>query len=51
MSRQPTLVERYLAEFVGTLTNPAAPTQMTGTYTVTGGLCDGDSGTGTLTKQ
>lgn len=39
------------AEFVGTLTNPAAPTQMTGTYTVTGGLCDGDSGTGTLAKQ
>lgn len=39
------------AEFVGLMTNPAAPTQMTGTYTVTGGLCDGDSGTGTLTKQ
>lgn len=39
------------AEFVGTLTNPAAPTQMTGTYTVSGGLCNGDSGTGTMTKQ
>jgi hypothetical protein len=38
-------------EFVGFLTNPAAPTQMTGTYTVSGGLCTGDSGTGTLTKQ
>jgi hypothetical protein len=38
-------------EFVGALNNPAAPTQMTGTYTVTGGLCDGDTGSGTLTKQ
>lgn len=38
-------------EFVGFLTNPAAPTQMTGTYTVSGGLCNGDSGSGTLTKQ
>lgn len=38
-------------EFVGLLTNPAVPTQMTGTYTVTGGICGGDSGTGTLTKQ
>ena len=38
-------------EFIGFLNNPAAPTQMTGTYTVTGGLCDGDSGSGTLAKQ
>jgi hypothetical protein len=38
-------------EFIGALNNPAAPTQMTGTYTVTGGLCDGDTGNGTLTKQ
>jgi hypothetical protein len=38
-------------EFLGSLTNPSAPTQMTGTYTVTGGVCGGDSGTGTLTKQ
>lgn len=38
-------------EFVGSLSNPAAPTQMNGTYTVTGGLCDGDTGTGQLTKQ
>lgn len=38
-------------EFIGSLNNPAAPTQMNGTYTVTGGLCDGDSGTGQLTKQ
>jgi len=38
-------------EFIGFLNNPAAPTQMTGTYTVTGGLCDGDTGNGTLTKQ
>jgi hypothetical protein len=38
-------------EFFGSLNNPAAPTQMNGTYTVTGGLCDGDSGTGQLTKQ
>jgi fibronectin-binding autotransporter adhesin len=37
--------------FIGSLNNPAAPTQMNGTYTVTGGLCDGDSGTGQLTKQ
>jgi hypothetical protein len=38
-------------EFVGALNNPAAPTQVNGTYTVTGGLCGGDSGTGQLTKQ
>jgi hypothetical protein len=38
-------------EFIGSLNNPAAPTQMTGTYTVSGGLCGGDSGNGTLTKQ
>ena len=38
-------------EFIGFLNNPAAPTQITGTYTVTGGLCGGDTGTGTLTKQ
>jgi hypothetical protein len=38
-------------EFIGFLTNPASPTQMTGTYTVSGGLCNGDSGSGTLTKQ
>lgn len=38
-------------EFIGALNNPAAPTQITGTYTVTNGLCGGDSGTGTLTKQ
>lgn len=38
-------------EFVGALNNPAAPTQINGTYTVTGGLCDGDSGTGQITKQ
>ncbi len=38
-------------EFIGTLNNAAAPTQMNGTYTVTGGLCSGDSGTGQLTKQ
>jgi hypothetical protein len=38
-------------EFIGSLNNPAAPTQITGTYTVTGGLCDGDSGTGQITKQ
>ncbi|HEY1938759.1 MAG TPA: hypothetical protein VGJ33_12555, partial [Candidatus Angelobacter sp.] len=28
-------------EFLGSLNNPAAPTQLVGTYTVTGGLCDG----------
>jgi hypothetical protein len=38
-------------EFIGALNNPAAPTQVTGTYTVSGGLCDGDTGTGQLTKQ
>ena len=38
-------------EFIGALNNPAAPTQMTGTYTVTNGLCGGDTGNGTLTKQ
>lgn len=38
-------------EFVGSLNNAAAPTQITGTYTVTGGLCDGDTGNGSLTKQ
>ncbi len=38
-------------EFIGFLNNPAAPTQMTGSYVVTGGLCDGDTGNGTLTKQ
>ena len=38
-------------EFIGALNNPAAPTQVNGTYTVTGGLCGGDSGTGQLTKQ
>lgn len=38
-------------EFVGALNNPAAPTQVNGTYTVTGGLCAGDTGTGQLTKQ
>lgn len=38
-------------EFVGFLTSPASPTQMTGTYTVSGGLCNGDSGSGTLSKQ
>jgi hypothetical protein len=38
-------------EFIGALNNPAAPTQISGTYTVTGGLCSGDSGTGQLTKQ
>jgi hypothetical protein len=38
-------------EFLGALNNPAAPTQINGTYTVTGGLCSGDSGTGQLTKQ
>jgi len=38
-------------EFIGNLTSPATPTQVTGTYTVTGGVCGGDSGTGTLTKQ
>jgi len=38
-------------EFVGALNNPASPTQINGTYTVTGGLCGGDSGTGQLTKQ
>jgi hypothetical protein len=38
-------------EFIGALNNPAAPTQINGTYTVTGGLCGGDSGTGQLTKQ
>jgi hypothetical protein len=37
--------------FIGSLNNPAAPTQINGTYTVTGGLCDGDTGNGTLTKQ
>ena len=38
-------------EFLGAVNNPGAPTQISGTYTVTGGLCSGDSGTGTLTKQ
>jgi hypothetical protein len=38
-------------EFIGALNNPASPTQINGTYTVTGGLCGGDSGTGQLTKQ
>lgn len=38
-------------EFIGFLNNPAAPTQINGTYTVTGGLCGGDSGTGQITKQ
>jgi hypothetical protein len=38
-------------EFIGFLNNPAAPTQMAGSYVVTGGLCDGDTGNGTLTKQ
>jgi hypothetical protein len=38
-------------EFVGALNNPASPTQVNGTYTVTNGLCGGDSGTGQLTKQ
>jgi hypothetical protein len=38
-------------EFIGSLNNPAAPTQITGTYTVTGGVCDGDTGSGTITKQ
>ena len=38
-------------EFVGALNNPAAPTQITGTYTVTGGVCGGDTGSGTITKQ
>lgn len=38
-------------EFIGALNNPAAPTQVNGTYTVTGGACAGDTGTGTLTKQ
>jgi hypothetical protein len=38
-------------QFIGALNNPAAPTQINGTYTVTGGLCDGDTGTGQLTKQ
>jgi hypothetical protein len=38
-------------EFVGSLNNSAAPTQISGTYTVTGGLCDGDTGKGALTKQ
>ena len=38
-------------EFIGSLNNPAAPTQINGTYTVTGGVCNGDTGTGQLTKQ
>ena len=38
-------------EFIGALNNPAAPTQINGTYTVTGGACGGDTGTGQLTKQ
>ncbi len=38
-------------EFIGSLTTPATPKQMVGTYTVTGGVCNGDTGNGTLTKQ
>jgi hypothetical protein len=37
--------------FIGSLNNPAAPTQINGTYAVSGGVCDGDTGTGQLTKQ
>jgi len=37
--------------FIGSLNNPGAPTQINGTYAVSGGVCNGDTGTGQITKQ
>jgi hypothetical protein len=36
--------------FTGSLTAPATAKQITGSYSVTGGSCNGDSGTGTLSR-
>jgi hypothetical protein len=36
--------------FAGSLTSPSTAKQITGSYSVSGGSCNGDSGTGTLTR-